>query len=229
MALAPGPPRSVLSSTSIPLSSILSSFSPRPQTTARQARHPHPLPARGLYSTLLLAHFHGAARLCRLPALNDGGRVARPVLLRTERRVPPCSRASEPWSCTLACSRSSSEYSPGHTPSWRSLLATAVTDTAETALLRLVLFMWLHRLDWYSRYVISWELDQTLQIGFVLEAMQRALTQAGPQICNSDQGRRSLSVSNALLTASGDILRWSTLVRLLLNNRYVNSNVRSPH
>ena len=43
-------------------------------------------------------------------------------------------------------------------------------------------------LDWYSRYVISWELDQTLQIGFVLEALQRALTQAVPQICNSDQG-----------------------------------------
>src|SRR5215470_1354922 len=43
-------------------------------------------------------------------------------------------------------------------------------------------------LDWYSRYVISWELDQTLQIGFVLEALQRALAQAVPQICNSDQG-----------------------------------------
>jgi len=32
------------------------------------------------------------------------------------------------------------------------------------------------------------ELDQTLQIGFVLEALQRALAQAVPQICNSDQG-----------------------------------------
>lgn len=26
-------------------------------------------------------------------------------------------------------------------------------------------------LGWYSRYVVSWELDQTTQIGFVLEAM----------------------------------------------------------
>ena len=43
-------------------------------------------------------------------------------------------------------------------------------------------------LDWYSRYVLSWELDQTLQEGFVLAAVKRALAQATPVICNSDQG-----------------------------------------
>lgn len=43
-------------------------------------------------------------------------------------------------------------------------------------------------LDWYSRYVVSWALDQTLEIGFVLEAVERALQQARPEIWNSDQG-----------------------------------------
>jgi len=43
-------------------------------------------------------------------------------------------------------------------------------------------------LDWFSRYVVSWELDQTLELPFVLTAMQRALGQAVPLICNSDQG-----------------------------------------
>jgi putative transposase len=43
-------------------------------------------------------------------------------------------------------------------------------------------------LDWYSRYVVSWELDVTLEIGFVLTAIQTALTIATPTICNSDQG-----------------------------------------
>ena len=43
-------------------------------------------------------------------------------------------------------------------------------------------------LDWYSRYVVSWELDQTLELGFVLEAVERALAQATPTIWNSDQG-----------------------------------------
>jgi putative transposase len=43
-------------------------------------------------------------------------------------------------------------------------------------------------LDWYSRYVVAWELDQTLAVPFVLAAMERALAQATPAICNSDQG-----------------------------------------
>jgi putative transposase len=48
-------------------------------------------------------------------------------------------------------------------------------------------------LDWYSRYVLSWELDQTMQVAFVLEALQRALAQARPLICNSDQGSQFTS------------------------------------
>lgn len=43
-------------------------------------------------------------------------------------------------------------------------------------------------LDWYSRYVVAWELDQTLEVGFVLTAMRQALSEATPEICNSDQG-----------------------------------------
>lgn len=43
-------------------------------------------------------------------------------------------------------------------------------------------------IDWYSRYVVSWELDQTLEIDFVLEAVKRALSHAQPEIINSDQG-----------------------------------------
>lgn len=43
-------------------------------------------------------------------------------------------------------------------------------------------------LDWFSRYVISWELDHTLELPFVLTAVDRALAQAKPVICNSDQG-----------------------------------------
>ena len=48
-------------------------------------------------------------------------------------------------------------------------------------------------LDWYSRYVVSWELDQTLELPFVLEAMGQALQTATPQICNSDQGSQFTS------------------------------------
>ena len=43
-------------------------------------------------------------------------------------------------------------------------------------------------LDWYARYIVAWELDQTLELGFVLDAVERALTVGCPTIWNSDQG-----------------------------------------
>lgn len=43
-------------------------------------------------------------------------------------------------------------------------------------------------LDWYSRFVVSWALDQTLELPFVLDAVDRALAHARPNIINSDQG-----------------------------------------
>jgi putative transposase len=43
-------------------------------------------------------------------------------------------------------------------------------------------------LDWYARYVVAWELDQTLELGFVLETVDRALHGGSPTIWNSDQG-----------------------------------------
>ena len=43
-------------------------------------------------------------------------------------------------------------------------------------------------LDWYSRYVVSWELSESLEMPFVIETCQRALAQATPYIWNSDQG-----------------------------------------
>ncbi len=43
-------------------------------------------------------------------------------------------------------------------------------------------------LDWHSRYVIAWELADTLELPFVLTCVARALAEATPLIWNSDQG-----------------------------------------
>lgn len=43
-------------------------------------------------------------------------------------------------------------------------------------------------IDWHSRYVVSWELDQTLEMPFILNAVRKALSIATPVIMNSDQG-----------------------------------------
>jgi putative transposase len=43
-------------------------------------------------------------------------------------------------------------------------------------------------IDWYSRYVLNWELLQTLEKYFCISAPQRALTLGKPEIFNSEQG-----------------------------------------
>jgi putative transposase len=48
-------------------------------------------------------------------------------------------------------------------------------------------------LDWFSRYVVSWALDQTLSVSFVLDAVDQALATAKPEIFNSDQGSQFTS------------------------------------
>jgi len=43
-------------------------------------------------------------------------------------------------------------------------------------------------LDWFSRYVLSWEVSVSLDVGFCLDALDRALEKGKPAIFNSDQG-----------------------------------------
>ena len=50
-------------------------------------------------------------------------------------------------------------------------------------------------IDWFSRYVVSWELDHSLEIPFVLDCVDRALSFATPTIWNSDQGSHFTSPS----------------------------------
>lgn len=49
-------------------------------------------------------------------------------------------------------------------------------------------------MDWYSRYVITWELSVTLDASFCVDALDRALiTSGGPEIFNTDQGSQFTS------------------------------------
>lgn len=43
-------------------------------------------------------------------------------------------------------------------------------------------------LDWFSRYVLSWELSNTLDADFCVAALDAALRRGTPEIFNSDQG-----------------------------------------
>jgi putative transposase len=48
-------------------------------------------------------------------------------------------------------------------------------------------------LDWHSRYVLSWELSNSMDASFCLSTLERALEQARPEIFNSDQGSQFTS------------------------------------
>ena len=43
-------------------------------------------------------------------------------------------------------------------------------------------------MDWYSRYVIAWELSTTLDSDFCVRCLERALEAGKPEIFNTDQG-----------------------------------------
>ena len=48
-------------------------------------------------------------------------------------------------------------------------------------------------MDWFSRYVLAWELSNSLEVGFCLVTLERALARCQPEIFNSDQGAQFTS------------------------------------
>lgn len=48
-------------------------------------------------------------------------------------------------------------------------------------------------MDWYSRYIVSWELSLTLETDFCVTALNRALSNAQPKMFNTDQGSQFTS------------------------------------
>jgi putative transposase len=48
-------------------------------------------------------------------------------------------------------------------------------------------------MDWFSRYVLSWAVSITMDVGFCLEALDQALGVARPDIFNTDQGAQCTS------------------------------------
>jgi putative transposase len=59
-------------------------------------------------------------------------------------------------------------------------------------------------LDWYSRYVLSWRLSNTLEGSFCVAALEEALAGGRPEIFNSDQGSQfTARAFTSRLEASG--------------------------
>jgi putative transposase len=50
-------------------------------------------------------------------------------------------------------------------------------------------------IDWHSRYVLSWELSNTMDVTFCLRVLEKALAQNTPKIFNTDQGSQYTSLA----------------------------------
>ncbi len=62
-------------------------------------------------------------------------------------------------------------------------------------------------LDWFSRYVLSWEISVTLESEFCIEALKQALSFGRPLVFNTDQGSQftSMEFTKILLDAGVQI------------------------
>ncbi len=73
-------------------------------------------------------------------------------------------------------------------------------------------------IDWFSRYVLSWEISVTLDTSFCLEALDRALRVATPEIFNTDQGVQFTSAEFTNRLKAADIrISWDGRGRALDN------------
>ena len=51
-------------------------------------------------------------------------------------------------------------------------------------------------MDWYSRYILSWKISNSLDVAFCLDALDDAFQFGCPEIYNSDQGSQFTSDSH---------------------------------
>ena len=73
-------------------------------------------------------------------------------------------------------------------------------------------------IDWFSRYVLAWEISVTIDTIFCLEALDRALRVTTPEILNTDQGVQFTSTEFTNRLKAADIrISWDGRGRALDN------------
>jgi putative transposase len=65
-------------------------------------------------------------------------------------------------------------------------------------------------MDWFSRYVLSWAVSITMDVGFCLDALEHALGVAQPEVFNSDERTQN---AFRLRVARAEIFRVQGILR----------------
>jgi putative transposase len=68
------------------------------------------------------------------------------------------------------------------------------TDTTYIPMAKGVMYL-VAVIDWHSRYVLSWELSNTMDTTFCIDTLETALDVSTPKVFNTDQGAQFTSLS----------------------------------
>ena len=60
-------------------------------------------------------------------------------------------------------------------------------------------------IDWYSRYIVAWEISNSLDVSFCVETLEKALEKNKPEFFNTDQGSQYTSNVFVDILKSNDI------------------------
>jgi len=82
-------------------------------------------------------------------------------------------------------------------------------------------------IDWYSRYVIDWEISNTLEKDFCIEILNRSLRKSKPAIFNTDQGSQYTSNEFTSILENNNILVSMNGKGRSLDNIYIERLWRS--
>ena len=82
-------------------------------------------------------------------------------------------------------------------------------------------------MDWFSRYVLAWQISNSLETSFCLEALDQAMQMGKPVIFNTDQGAQFTSSAFTSQIISSDIKMSMDGRRRALDNVFIERLWRS--
>jgi putative transposase len=73
-------------------------------------------------------------------------------------------------------------------------------------------------MDWWSRYVLSWRISNSMDVNFCLEALEEAFSRGKPEVFNTDQGSQFTSTQFVEMLLTREIgVSWDGQGRALDN------------
>ena len=80
-------------------------------------------------------------------------------------------------------------------------------------------------MDWFSRYVLSWRLSNSMDVDFCIEALEEAFAFGKPEVFNTDQGAQFTSLAFTMRLAAAHVASSRPSTAKAAGRRYRRSEV----